>query len=94
MANLHSDIQRLVDTFVAEVTDLARRAAMDTLASAFNGGGRGGRVGGGAMRLGRGRGAKRSSSELDQLAEQFAAYVKKETAKWAEVVKKSGAKLD
>jgi tripartite-type tricarboxylate transporter receptor subunit TctC len=26
--------------------------------------------------------------------EQFAAYVKKETAKWAEVVKKSGAKLD
>ncbi|HEY4178586.1 MAG TPA: hypothetical protein VGM90_17180 [Kofleriaceae bacterium] len=75
MANLQSDIQRLVDTFVAEVTDLARRAAMDTLASAFNGGGRGGRVGGGAMRLGRGRGAKRSSGELDQLAEQFAAYV-------------------
>jgi tripartite-type tricarboxylate transporter receptor subunit TctC len=26
--------------------------------------------------------------------EQFAAYVKKETVKWAEVVKKSGAKLD
>ena len=26
--------------------------------------------------------------------EQFAAYAKKETAKWAEVVKKSGAKLD
>lgn len=26
--------------------------------------------------------------------EQFAAFVKKETAKWAEVVKKSGAKLD
>ncbi|HEY4057044.1 MAG TPA: hypothetical protein VGM39_10565 [Kofleriaceae bacterium] len=76
MANLHSDIQRLVDTFVAEVTDLARRAAMDTLASAFNGG-RGGRVGGGSMRLGRGRGAKRSSGELDQLAEQFAAYVNK-----------------
>jgi tripartite-type tricarboxylate transporter receptor subunit TctC len=26
--------------------------------------------------------------------EQFAEYVKKETVKWAEVVKKSGAKLD
>jgi tripartite-type tricarboxylate transporter receptor subunit TctC len=26
--------------------------------------------------------------------EQFADYVKKETVKWAEVVKKSGAKLD
>jgi tripartite-type tricarboxylate transporter receptor subunit TctC len=26
--------------------------------------------------------------------EQFAAYVKKETSKWAEVVRKSGAKLD
>ncbi len=26
--------------------------------------------------------------------EQFAQYVKKETVKWADVVKKSGAKLD
>ena len=26
--------------------------------------------------------------------EQFAAFVKKETVKWADVVKKSGAKLD
>ena len=26
--------------------------------------------------------------------EQFAAYARKETIKWAEVVKKSGAKLD
>jgi hypothetical protein len=78
MANLQSDIQRLVDGFVAQVTELARRAAMDTLESAL---GRGGArsTGGGLTRIGRGRGrgAKRTSDELDKLQDDFMAFVVK-----------------
>lgn len=80
MANLHSEIQDLVDGFVAQVTELARRAAIDTLESALGRGGRGGSMGGGLRMRGRslgGRGAKRTSDELDQLAEQFVQYVVK-----------------
>jgi hypothetical protein len=78
MANLQSDIQHLVDNFVAQVTELARRAAMDTLESALGRGGRGG-GGGGVLRIGRGRGrgAKRTGEELDKLSDEFLAYVNK-----------------
>jgi hypothetical protein len=83
MANLQSDIQNLVDSFVAQVTELARRAAMDTLESALGRGGRGssGGGGGGGLRLGasrgRGRGAKRTGAELDKLSDDFLAFVHK-----------------
>ncbi|HET7501681.1 MAG TPA: hypothetical protein VFK02_11775 [Kofleriaceae bacterium] len=70
--------------FVSQITELARRAAIDTLESAF--GGRSGRGGGAAAiaapaapRVGRprgGRGAKRSSADLEALCEQFASFVK------------------
>jgi hypothetical protein len=77
MANLQSDIQRLVDDFVTQVTELARRAAMDTLESALGRGGRGGSSGG--LRLGRtrGRGAKRTGDELEKLSDDFLAFVTK-----------------
>lgn len=83
MANLQNDIQRLVDTFVSQVTDLARRAAMDTLESALK------RSGGSSARTttksaartaptrARGRGAKRTPDELEQLQAEFMAYVAK-----------------
>ncbi|MGE0868920.1 MAG: hypothetical protein AB7P03_10165 [Kofleriaceae bacterium] len=73
MSNLQSDIQRLVNGFVAQVTELARRAAIDTLQNAL---GRGaGRPAGGGGR-GRGRGAKRTADELEQLQEQFLEFVR------------------
>ena len=78
MANLHSDIQRLVDGFVAQVTELARRAAIETLESALgHGGSRGG--GSGLVRIGRsrGRGAKRTSNELEKLQDDFLSFVGK-----------------
>ena len=79
MANLQSDIQRLVDGFVAQVTELARRAAMDTLESALGRGGKGGA--GVAVRTGRttrgGRGAKRTADELDKLQQDFLSFVHK-----------------
>lgn len=76
MANLQSDIQRLVDDFVAQVNALARRAAITTLESAL-GGGRGGSSGGLRIGRGRGRGAKRTGEELDKLSDDFLAFVNK-----------------
>ena len=73
MSDFQTEMNRVVADFVSQITELARRAAIDTLESAL------GKRGGGAVRLGRvrGRGAKRSSGELDKLAEQFHAYVAK-----------------
>src|SRR6202012_4487133 len=64
--------------FVAPITELARRAAIDTLDSAL-GKSRGSissprSVGGGA---GRRKGAKRTGDELEKLAESFFAFVGK-----------------
>jgi len=70
MANLQSDIQRLVDGFVAQVSDLARRAAIDTLASAL-----GAPVNG--TRAPSGRGYKRRSEDLETLSETLVAFVAK-----------------
>ncbi|HEU4726243.1 MAG TPA: hypothetical protein VFT22_00070 [Kofleriaceae bacterium] len=78
-------MNRVVQGFVSQITELARRAAIDTLESAF-----GGRAGRGAAaaalapiaaapRVGRprgGRGAKRSSADLEALSERFASFVK------------------
>jgi len=76
MSDLQTQMNRVVAGFVAQITDLARRAAIDTLEAALSGRTRGG--GGAAAGLGRvrGRGAKRSSDELDKLAEAFTSFVK------------------
>lgn len=70
MASLQSDIQRLVDGFVAQVSDLARQAAIDTLAEALGGQVRG-------TRASTGRGYKRRSEDLETLSETMIAFVAK-----------------
>src|SRR5277367_771863 len=72
-------MNRVVTGFVAQITELARRAAIDTLEGAL-----GKRASNGASASprsshsrGRGRGAKRSSSELDKLGDRFHDYVGK-----------------
>ena len=77
MANLHSDIQRLVDGFVTQVTELARRAAIETLESALGRGTRGGSAGLARIGRSRGRGAKRTSNELEKLQDDFMSFVGK-----------------
>lgn len=75
MSNYQSEVRRLVDGFVSQLADLWRRQAIDAL----GGGGkiRGGGVGfPGIGRAGRGRGAKRSSDELDKLSDTFVEFVK------------------
>ena len=87
MSDFQTEMNRVVQGFVAQITELARRAAIDTLESAF--GGRAARGGAPAPvapvatpSLGRvgpprgGRGAKRTPPDLGALSEQFAAFVK------------------
>ena len=92
MSDFQNEMNRVVQGFVAQITELARRAAIDTLESAFGGRGGGGGGGGGggrgapatealAVNLGRvgrprgGRGAKRSSADLEELSTRFASFV-------------------
>jgi len=87
MSDFQNEMNRAVQGFVAQITELARRAAIDTLESAF--GGRAARSSAPAPvapvatasigRVGRprgGRGAKRTSADLEALSERFASFVK------------------
>jgi len=84
MSDFQNDMNHAVQGFVTQITELARRAAINTLESAF-GGGRGGArsaagvLGGAVAQIGRprgGRGAKRTAADLEALSGKFAAYVK------------------
>jgi hypothetical protein len=75
MSNYQSDMRRLVDGFVNSLSELWRRQAIEAL----GGSGRKGAAGGGAapaIGRSRGRGAKRTSDELDKLSDQFIDFVK------------------
>lgn len=78
MSDFQTEMNRTVAAFVAQITELARRAAIDTLEAALSG--RAARGAAAAASPGpgrvRGRGAKRSPDELDKLAERFQAFVK------------------
>jgi len=78
MSDFQTEMNRVVQGFVAQITELARRAAIDTLESALTGQ-RGGRRGGSVAflgRVGRGKGIKRTSDELDDLSDKFVDFVK------------------
>jgi hypothetical protein len=74
MSDFQTEMNRVVGDFVAQITELAKRAAINTLESALGGG-----KGSLGLSVGRGRrkGAKRTSADLDQLADDFHAYVLK-----------------
>jgi len=87
MSDFQNEMNHAVQGFVAQIAELARRAALDTLESAF--GGRSSRdtgarpaiaiAAGGMARAGRprgGRGAKRTAEDIEVLSEKFAAFVK------------------
>jgi hypothetical protein len=79
MANYQSELQKLVDGFVAQLSEIWRRQAIDSLTGMGGGRGQGGRAGGGELSIGRGRGrgAKRTADELEQLADSFVEFVTK-----------------
>ena len=85
MSDFQSEMNRTVQGFVAQISELARRAAIDTLESAF--GARGGRAAGtraasaimAPAPVGRprgGRGAKRTAADLEELSTKFVSFVK------------------
>ncbi len=88
MSDFQNEMNRTVQDFVAQLTELAKRAAIDTLESAF--GGRVVRSPGVAApavaptatfaaRTGRprgGRGAKRTAADIEALAGQVVSFVK------------------
>jgi len=87
MSDFQNEMNRTVQGFVAQITELARRAAITTLESAFNG--RSTRSTAApavaapaptaVARAGRprgGRGAKRTPADLEALSEKFASFVK------------------
>jgi len=87
MSDFQNEMNRTVESFVAQISELARKAAIDTLESAFGSRptGRGaGRVSAAvvateAPKAGRprgGKGAKRTQADIDALSEQFASFVK------------------
>jgi hypothetical protein len=74
MSDFQTEMNRVVQGFVSQITELARRAAIDTLEGAFQA--RGGRGRASALLGSRARGAKRSSDELERLSDQFIDFVK------------------
>jgi hypothetical protein len=89
MTDFQNDMNRAVEGFVAQISELARRAALDTLGAAFGGPapstGRAGRTTAAAVlspspaRVGRprgGRGVKRTAEDLEALSEKVASFVK------------------
>ena len=76
MSDFQNEMNRVVQGFVVQITELARRAAIDTLEGALGRGGRGS-VGFVPRGAGRRRGAKRTGAELDKMADNFHAFVSK-----------------
>jgi hypothetical protein len=88
MSDFQTDMNRTVQQFVTQISELARRAAIDTLESAFGAGGPRGSNGAAAVsrapaagpsRTGRppgGRGIKRTQEDLEALSSQLASFVK------------------
>jgi hypothetical protein len=88
MSDFQNQMNHTVQSFVAQISELARRAAIDTLESAF--GATGPRVSNGTAPVSRapaaapsrpgrppgGRGAKRTQEDLEALSTQLASFVK------------------
>lgn len=77
MSDFQTEMNRVVSDFVNQITELARAAARDMIDQALGKGGKGAALGGLGRARGRGRGSKRTSDELDVLADNFHAFVTK-----------------
>jgi hypothetical protein len=77
MSDFQTEMNRVVADFVSQITELARAAARDMIDEAL---GKGTKSSLGSFGRGRGRGSrggKRTSEELDQMADRFHSFVAK-----------------
>ena len=77
MSDFQTEMDRVVQGFVSQISELARRAALEMIEKSLGQSGvRGGR---GTVRIGggRGRGAKRTASDLEQISSGFVTFVSK-----------------
>jgi hypothetical protein len=84
MSDFQSQINKLVDSFVAQVTAVARQAAMDTLTAALGAANRGGGGGGGRRSVEsssfsgkRVKGAKRPQNEIERTKDRVNDFIHK-----------------
>ena len=77
-------MSRVVNVFVTQITDLAKRAAIDTLEGAL-----GRQLSAAPKGASRNKGSKRTSNELDRMAETFYTYVVKHPGMRIEQINKS-----
>jgi hypothetical protein len=97
MSDFNDQISKLVNDFVAQVSALARQAAMDTLQAALTGalpanGARRGRPAAAVAVLGAGRrpkGAKRPADEIEATKERLYQYIKDNPGQRVEQINKA-----
>ena len=91
MMDLQDHVNERVNAFVAEITELARQAAYEMLASSLDqeeGGGRARAFLARGGTLSRRKGAKRTSDELSGMADAFLAYIAENPGQRMEVIAK------
>ena len=87
MSDFQNEINQVVQSFMGQISELARRAAINTLQSAFGAGATRSSNGASAVKnpsapaaaVGRprgGRGAKRTAEDLEALSNQLASFIK------------------
>lgn len=93
MTDLQSQVNSRVSAFVAEITELARKAAYEMLASALDqeqpAAGRGRRSVARGAAQSRRKGAKRTPEELSAMADSFLAYIKESPGQRMENIAKA-----
>ena len=89
MSNIQQAINERIDAFVADITDLARRAALETLENGLGGGGR--RAGDKVLSAPRVRrkSGKRSPEEIQETADQLLNHIKENPGQRMEAIAKS-----
>jgi hypothetical protein len=87
MSDIQQAINERIDAFVAEITELAKQAALETLAGGLAGGGRrgGDKV---APRVRR-KSGKRSPEEIAETADQLLAYIRENPGQRMEAIAKA-----
>jgi hypothetical protein len=88
MSDIQQAINERIDAFVAEITELAKQAALETLAGGLSSGRRGGDKGLSSTRVRR-KSGKRSPEEIAETADQLLGYIRENPGQRMEAIAKA-----